>query len=90
MPNGSPRPGGGAAAAAGSAAAAALRTGNSRREVVVAAAEQSLLSRLLAPIKAVLGRGAVYGSFFVAKQPARIRQARPLEMFVCARLCAGH
>jgi len=57
---------------------AALRAGSSRREVVVAAAEQSLLSRLLAPVKAVLGRGAVYGSFLVAKQPARIRQARPV------------
>ena len=54
-----------------------LRAGSSRREVVVAAAEQSLLSRALEPIKALLGRGAVYGSFFVAKQPARIRQARP-------------
>jgi hypothetical protein len=61
----------------GGGAAAALRAGSSRREVVVAAAEQSLLSRLLAPVKAVLGRGAVYGSFLVAKQPARIRQARP-------------
>ena len=40
----------------------------------MAAAEQSLLARVLAPIKAVLGRGAVYGSFMVAKQPARIRQ----------------
>ena len=57
--------------------AAALRAGSSRREVVVAAAEQSLLSRVLEPIKALLGRGAVYGSFMVAKQPARIRQARP-------------
>jgi len=61
----------------GGGAAAALRAGSSRREVVVAAVEQSLLSRLLAPVKAVLGRGAVYGSFLVAKQPARIRQARP-------------
>ncbi|KAK9844137.1 hypothetical protein WJX81_005602 [Elliptochloris bilobata] len=64
----------GAAAAAGRGAAAALRAGNSRREVVVAAAEQSLLARMLAPIKVLLGRGAVYGSFLVAKQPARIRQ----------------
>ncbi len=76
---GLPAPGGGGAAASvGGGAAAALRAGSSRREVVVAAAEQSLLSRLLAPVKAVLGRGAVYGSFLVAKQPARIRQARPV------------
>ena len=37
---------------------------------------QSLLGQLVESVKSVALRGSVYASFFVAKQPARIRQVQ--------------